>query len=222
MAFEVDALRKEQGKTPVGWLSSNGLLDDSLLAAHLLLLTEEDVELLSSSGVSAAHCPGSNAKAAKGVAPVLKMMDKGINVTLATDGPASGNTLELYTTLRLCAILQKNLSHDRSVAPAKRIVPLATRNAGIALKKKIGVLRKGWESDVLVLSRRRPNMIPSYDPYSVLVYSAGVQNVKDLYIAGVRKVHDGMLADINLDELEAEFSSVSAPFHGEALKLSQN
>jgi 5-methylthioadenosine/S-adenosylhomocysteine deaminase len=222
MAFEVETLRKDQGKTPVGWLSANGLLDDSLLAAHLLLLTEEDIDLLSGSGVSAAHCPGSNAKAAKGVAPALKMIDRDINVTLATDGPASGNALELFTTLRLCAILQKNLSHDRSVAPARNIVPLATRNAGIALRRKIGVLKEGWESDILVLSMSRPNMIPSYDPYSVLVYSAGVQNVQDLYIAGVRKVRDGMLTDIDLDELETEFSSVSEPFHREAMKLSRN
>ena len=77
---------------------------------------------MAKSGSSVAHCIGSNTKAAKGVAPVSSMLEHGMTVGLGTDGPASGNTLDLFTQMRFCANFHKNETGDRSAFPAKDIV----------------------------------------------------------------------------------------------------
>ncbi len=221
MPFEMEQFRNTYQMTPVGVMEKEGLLDDRLIAAHLLLPTESDIEILASRHVSVAHCPGSNAKAAKGVAPIPEMLSAGCMVGLGTDGPSSGNTLDMFTQMKLYAVLQKNRLHDRSAVPAQAIVPLATRNAGIILKAPIGQLIQGYQADITILSFDRPNMVPCHDPYSVLAYSAGVQNVKDVYVAGRKKVANGNLVSVSYDDLVSQFTEQSARFNREAEKLLQ-
>ena len=198
--------------TPVKHMEEIGALDDSLIAAHLILATDDDIGILAKHGVSCAHCPGSNSKAAKGVAPVPEMLGKGMLAGLGTDGPASGNTLDLLTQLKLYALLQKNSLSDRSAVPSSGILPLATRNAGLMLKSPIGQLREGFEADIAVFSLDKPNMVPCYDPYSVLVYSAQSQNIKDVYVAGKLKVRDGQLSGIDYESIKEELLRESRDF----------
>ena len=169
-----------RGCTPVGYLDQLGVLSDQTAAAHCIHLTDRDIEILRQRGSGVCHCIGSNAKAAKGVAPVLKLLKEGVSVGLGTDGPASGNTLDLFTQMRLCAGFQKNNSHDRSAMPAKDIVSMATRQGArvLGLEEKTGSIEPGKEADLVLVETDSPNMFPVYDPYSALVYSANASNVR--------------------------------------------
>ena len=121
---------------------------------------------MAKSGSSVAHCIGSNTKAAKGVAPVSSMLEQGLAVGLGTDGPASGNTLDLFTQMRFCANFHKNETGNRSVFPAKDIVSMATIwGAGaLGLDKITGSLEPGKEADLVVVETDSPNMFPVDDP----------------------------------------------------------
>lgn len=209
---------KEYGMGLVEKLEKEGMLSSRLLAAHVLLVDNDDIAILGEHQVNIAHCPGSNAKAAKGVAPVPELLSAGALAGLGTDGPASGNTLDLFTQLKLYAVLQKNRLKDRGAVPAKEIVPLATSNAGRILSSPIGQLKAGYQADIMVLSSQRPNMVPLYDPYSVLVYSAQSQNVRDVYVAGVQRVKEGCLFGIDYPKLLSEFQEASAGFEASARK----
>ena len=83
-------------------------------------MTESDVEILAKyPKVSVVHCIGANTKSAKGVAPIRSLLDHGVTVGLGTDGPSSGNTLDLFTQMRMVANFHKTHLKDRSSFPAK-------------------------------------------------------------------------------------------------------
>lgn len=150
-----------------------------------------------------AHCIGSNTKAAKGVAPVSVMQEAGIFVGLGTDGPASGNTLDLFTQMRFFANFHKNETSDRSIFPSVEIVAKATIEgaAALGMEKVTGSLEVGKEADLVVVETDSVNMFPVYDPYAALVYSARAENVRDVYVAGECLVKDKRLTGCDFREV---------------------
>jgi len=203
MDYEMEYFEKEKNTTPVGYLNSIGVLGRETLAAHCIHLTEEDLDLLKEHKASVAHCIGSNTKAAKGVAPVSGMNKRGIAVGLGTDGPASGNTLDILTQMKLCADFHKNETKDRSAFPAKDIVEMATIQGAKALGLDgiTGSLEPGKQADLVLIETDSANMFPVYDPYSTLVYSANPSNVEAVYVAGECLVEGKRLKKSNMDEI---------------------
>lgn len=203
MDYESRILKEQYDCTPVAFLDKLGVLGPETTAAHCIRLEAGDIRLLKRRGSRVSHCIGSNAKAAKGVSPVLKMLAEGVAVGLGTDGPASGNTLDLFTQMRLCADFHKNENKDRSAMPAKDIVAMATIGGAraLGLDRKIGSLEPGKEADLVLVETDSANMFPVYDPYSALVYSAGSHNVRDTYVAGQPLVKDKKLVQVDLKQV---------------------
>ena len=213
MPREIKAYREKNHCTPIAYLAQNNLLDNNLLAAHCIYTEDNDIHLLADSGTTVVHCPVANAKSAKGVARIRDMIQNGTAVTLGTDGPASGNTLDMFTQMKSAVIMQKNLLSDRSAMPAADIVRLATCCAGKALQSPIGMLTPGYKADILSLSVSEPNMIPVHDVYSVIVYSAQVQNVQHVWVNGIQAVKNHALCTTPLSSIARDFESASAAFN---------
>ncbi len=93
---EVAEIQRKTSMRPVFYLDDLGLLNRNLIAAHAIYLNEEEVDLLAEREVTVAHCPESNMKLGSGIAPIVKMLEKGVTVSLGTDGCASNNNLDLY------------------------------------------------------------------------------------------------------------------------------
>lgn len=186
MDYEMTQLREQYNMTPIEFMEHIGVLGPNTLAAHSIRTTEHDVEILAKHGASVAHCIASNTKAAKGVAPVSLMHKHGMSVGFGTDGPASGNTLDLFIQMRMCENFHKNELHDRSAFPAKEVVSMATIEGAraLGLGEITGSIEPGKQADLVLVETDSPNMFPVYDPYSALVYSAIASNVRDVYVAG--------------------------------------
>ena len=186
MDYEMTQLREQYNMTPIEFMEHIGVLGSNTLAAHSIRTTEHDVEILAKHGASVAHCIASNTKAAKGVAPVSLMHKHGMSVGFGTDGPASGNTLDLFIQMRMCENFHKNELHDRSAFPAKEVVSMATIEGAraLGLGDITGSIEPGKQADLVLVETDSPNMFPVYDPYSALVYSAIASNVRDVYVAG--------------------------------------
>ena len=186
MDYEMTQLKEQYGMTPIEFMEHIGVLGPNTLAAHSIRTTEHDVEILAKHGASVAHCIASNTKAAKGVAPVSLMHKHGMSVGFGTDGPASGNTLDLFIQMRMCENFHKNELHDRSAFPAKEVVSMATIEGAraLGLGDITGSIEPGKQADLVLIETDSPNMFPVYDPYSALVYSAIASNVRDVYVAG--------------------------------------
>ncbi len=209
MDYEMTELRETHDCTPVEYLAKLGVLDERTVSAHSIQLTEEDIWLLHKYGSGVSHCIASNTKAAKGVAPVTAMHEQQVVVGLGTDGPASGNTLDLFTLMRFCANFHKNETRDRSAFPAKEIVSMATIEGAkvLGLECEIGSLEPGKEADLVLVETDAPNMFPIYDPYSALVYSARAENVRDVYVAGECLVQNKRLTRLDFPSIRRELKN---------------
>lgn len=147
-----------------------------------------------------------NIKSAKGVSPALKMFDDGLRIGLGTDGPMSGNTLSTMDELNQVAKVHKLANKDRAAMPPIKVVEMATIGAARALhmEDKIGSLEVGKQADIIVIDTKAPNMVPVYNPYSALVYSAYATNVKHSIVDGKLLMKDREVLTVNEDEIRQE------------------
>ena len=221
MDHEQEACLKEYGKTPVEYLDSLGVLDDNFIAVHCVNLSEGDMDVFASRGVSVSHNPGSNAKAGRKICPVTQLQKRGVTVGLATDGPMSNNTIDIVTQLPLAAKLQKIANHDRCAISAVEALRMATIEGAkvLGLDSVIGSLEKGKRADMAVFETESVNMSPMYDPYYVLVYSANPYNVSLTMVDGEILVKDKALTKTSLSEVRAELLAQQAHISGVAAKL---
>lgn len=186
MDFELKELREKHQQTPIEYLDSLGLLGPRFIAAHAIFLTDSDIALLAQRDVAVAHNMVANIKSAKGVAPVLKLRAAGVRVGLGTDGPMSGNTLDLIGQLGYVAKLHKLDNKDRTVMPAMDVVEMATLGGARTLRREtqLGSLEPGKLADVVIVDTESTAMVPLYDVATNLVYSASPRDVRTTIIQG--------------------------------------
>ena len=201
MDYEMTMFRDKYGKTPIEFLYDLGVLGPDTLAVHCIHATPNDVHLFAETGTKVAHCVGANIKAGKGVAPVKEMLESGVVVGVGTDGPSSGNTLDLFTQFKMIAGLQKTHYHDRSAMPTQSIVAMGTKGGACALgaETEIGTIEVGKCADLVLVETKSVNMFPVYNPYSALVYSANASNVDKVWVNGRLLVDGHKLVNVSLD-----------------------
>ena len=198
-------VQEQYAQTPTAWLHSLGLLDANLTAAHCTTLTDADIELMASTDVKVAHCPISNAKLCSGIMPIRKLLAAGVTVGLATDGPASHNTLDMFQEMKFGAITHKNAELDPELLTVSDMLTLATREAARAMHLvDAGTLAPGQLADVIVVDINKPHCAPRYDAQAALVYSSRADDVLHTVVDGAVIVEDGILQGIDLPALLRE------------------
>jgi len=130
---EFDDSMEKNGMTPVSYLDKLGVLDAKTIAAHCVWLTDDDIDILAARKVKVSHCPLSNLKLGSGIAPIAKMIEKGVLVSLGTDGAASSNRLDIWEAGKFAALLQKGINHDPTVLPARTVIEMMSVNGMEAL-----------------------------------------------------------------------------------------
>lgn len=199
--------QKQHGMRVVEYLDKIGALSKNMLAAHCVWLTKSEIELLAKAGVSVAHCPVSNMKLASGgVAPLPEMFDRGIAVGLGTDGASSNNTLDMFETMKVCALLHKAHRWDPTVLNAQKVLDLATIGGARALgvEREIGSIEIGKRADIILINGKRPNMMPIHGKDTVvsdLVYSVSSGNVDTTIVDGNVLMQNREIKTVNLDEV---------------------
>ncbi len=149
---EVLDFKKQHGKLIVPALDEIGFLSKRLIAAHSVWLEDAEIEILARRGVSVAHCPTSNMKLCIGKAIRYDAMKKaGLNFTLATDGAASNNNLDMLEEMKFAALLQKFYYNNPTLLKAEEIFEAATVNGAKAFGIKSGVIQEGYEADVVLV-----------------------------------------------------------------------
>lgn len=203
---EVDRIEREFQMSPVEYLDAVGLLSDKLVAAHCIFVDDADIELLRARRVGVSHNIVSNIKAGKGVAPVLEMLKAGLDVGLGTDGPMSGNTLDMMGLLGYTAKLHKLANLDRRVMPAKDVVEMATIGGAraINMQDRIGSLEVGKLADLIIVDTDSVNMIPMYDVYSALVYAANSHDIHTVIIHGRQVVRNRQVLTVDVEKVKRD------------------
>lgn len=182
---EVAECIQKYGKTPTELFDSLGIYKYGGAGFHCVHFSDNDMEIFKSRGVWAVTCPGSNSKLASGIAPICRMQEKGVDIAIGTDGPASNNCLDMFREMFLMTALQKIDRSDAAACPADLVLNAAVK--GSALAMGLGdctELSPGSQADLIVIDLSQPNMQPENNIVKNLVYSGSKQNIRLTMCAG--------------------------------------
>lgn len=200
---ELEEISKEYGKRPVAYLAEHGVFSRPVLLAHGVWLDEGEIAFLSRQKVVVAHNPSSNLKLASGIAPVAKMQQEDLPVSLGTDGAASNNRLDMFAEMRLASLLHKGANQDPTVLPAETVLKMGTINGAhaLGLADHIGSLEAGKKADLIMIDLNQSHLTPCFNPVSLLVYAARGSDVSDVMVNGEWLVRDGKLTKWDEEEI---------------------
>lgn len=202
---EQEACLARHGKTPARYFADLGVLDSPVTAAHCVWLTEADMELLRGYPVTVSHNPTSNLKLGSGVAPVSKMLEKGIPVALGTDGAASNNRYDMFSELRLALLLQNGLSGEPALLSPLQALRMATvQGANAQGREKTGAIQAGYLADLIVVDFDSPHMAPCHEPLAQLAYAANSSDVLLTMCRGKILYQRGQWSTIDVERVKAE------------------
>jgi 5-methylthioadenosine/S-adenosylhomocysteine deaminase len=177
---------KKYGSSEVEFLDKIGFLKSHVLAAHCINLSRKDMCLLSKRGVNVVHVPVANMKLGLGAAKIKDLLDLDVNVGLGTDGPASNNSLDMFETMKIAALLQKLTYQNPTVMPAYEVLKMATINGAkaLGLRENVGSLQVGKKADMVLIDLSKPHLKPLHNIYASIVYSARGSDVDTVIVDG--------------------------------------
>src|SRR5512134_3602682 len=210
-AFEVENMRNENGIPVIPYVKKQGLFEAKVIAAHCVHIDTGEMRSLLHARAGVAHNPSSNLKLASGFAPVVKMLETGLNVGIGTDGPASNNDLDMFEEVRLAAFIAKAVTNDPTSLPAPWALLMATRLGAQALHlgHLTGSLEVGKRADLIVVDISPLHNAPSFkraadNAYAQLVYASKSTDVSDVMVNGKWLMRDRQLLTLKEEELLAQ------------------
>lgn len=200
---EQDNCMSQHGMSPAEYLEKQGLFKTKTLAAHCVVMSDHDIDILAQNGVSVAHNPQSNMKLASGIAPVTKMLKAGVNVSIGTDGASSNNDLDMWEEMRTVSLLQKVSTLDPCAIPAYTALQMATVNGAKAIGREgeLGIINTGAFADILLVDLEKAHLYPHTNLISELVYSTHASDVDTVIINGDIVVENRKCLSMNAQEV---------------------
>jgi len=196
-------IKEKFGFSEVGLLENLSFLGPDILVAHCVYLSRREMALMAKHNVKIAHNPVANMKIAVGVAKIKDLMNLGLTVGIGTDGPASNNSLDMFESMKIAALLQKLHYHDPTVLPAETILKMATMDGAKALRleNSIGSLEVGKEADLILVDLKKAHLTPMHDPYANIVYSAHGSDVNTVIVHGKILMENRKVKTLKEDEV---------------------
>jgi 5-methylthioadenosine/S-adenosylhomocysteine deaminase len=183
---EVEGSVKQYGMRPLERLNKLGLLNEKMIAVHMVHLSEDEIAMLARQKVHLVHNPNSNLKLASGVQPLTALEAAGVNTILGTDGAASNNRQDMFGEIRAAALLAKGTTLNPTTVSARTALEMATIRAAKAMGRgdDLGSLEVGKLADVVAVALDALECRPVYNPEAQLVYVAGREHVSDVWVGG--------------------------------------
>ncbi|MDG2460035.1 MAG: TRZ/ATZ family hydrolase [Luminiphilus sp.] len=208
---EVLSVVEQSGMRPVDLLEKLGVLGPRTQCVHMTALGEQDMDTIATHGAHVVHCPRSNLKLGTGVCAVQKLLDRGINVALGTDGAASNNRLNMISELQTAALIGKTAHGDPKAVDAWTTLEMATLSGARALGRAadLGSVEIGKLADLIALDLSGVQHLPLYDLASSLVYGTSGSEVKWSWVAGRCVLRDGQLQSVDYTEVTERASDWS-------------
>jgi len=221
MKSELEWCETNHKMRPVKLADKSGILRPGAIMAHCLELNSAEIEVLAEREIAVAHNPRSNAKAGRGIAPVEAMRKSGVPVGLASDGPMSGNTLDIFAQLAPASMFAKLLGQSRACLPARDVIQMATIEGAkvLGLDDKIGSIEEGKSADLIRVSLDAPRLNPIYDIYAALVFSASANDISDVMIDGQWVVRDRRSQTLEQEKILSDARQVATEFKRKVIQI---
>jgi len=204
--WEIENSILNHNVSPLEHIKNLGLLNNRLIAVHMVHLGDEDIALLAKHEVNVVHCPQSNFKLSSGMCRLADLHNAGVNVSVGTDGAASNNDLDLLDEMRTAALLAKGVANDPMAINAETAIEMITINAAKALGKaaELGSIEQGKLADLCAFDLAQPRTQPLHHVISQLVYAAASSQVTDVWVAGRQLMKNRTLTTINESDILAK------------------
>ena len=204
---EINGCLKDYGKRPFEVVVETGLFDLGTLAAHCVHLSEAEIDIIAEKKIRVAHNPSSNMKLASGIAPIEKLLERGIVVGIGTDGASSNNNLDMLEEIRLATFLNKISTMSPTALPAFETLKLGTSNSAKAIGlKDVGEIREGYKADIVLWDMSGVEWQPNCNPASLLAYSANASSVDTVIVDGKILMEHRELKTLDEEKIIAEFN----------------
>lgn len=203
---ELEINQSQFNNRPLARFESLGLLNERLIAVHMVHLTDDEIAKCRETGVNISHNPESNLKLASGFAPIQKLLNAGVNVSLGTDGAASNNDLDMFGELRTAALIAKGLTQDPTALDATTALEMATINGAktMGLEKETGSIEIGKYADVIAVDLDHLFTQPIYNIASHLAYAVNRLQVSDVWVAGKQLLSNGEFTTLDQNKVVAD------------------
>lgn len=174
-----------------------------VILAHSVKLDEKEIDELANENIYISHCPVSNLKLGCGIANISYMQEKGVTVSLGTDGQGSGSNLDLFESMKYTALLQKGIKEDPKQLPAYDVLKIATVNGAktLGLEEKIGTIEEGKIADIIIINLDSVTTKPINNIFADIVYNVKGTNVETTIINGKVLMENKRLIYTNEDEV---------------------
>ncbi|WP_020390728.1 amidohydrolase [Kribbella catacumbae] len=205
-ADQTQSSKDRLGATPIEVLERTGVLGAGALIAHGCGIVDSDLPILAkhAARTAVAACPKVYLKLAMGpTTPIKHLQSAGVAVGVGTDGAAVHNTLDVWESLRLLALTQKQREQDAEWMTISDTLRHATRGGAAAagLSDTIGAIEPGRRADLALVDLSAPHCQPVHDPRAALVYSVRASDVVTVVVDGNIVVRDRHLTNANLDDI---------------------
>ncbi len=200
---QTEAHVRKRGVTPIRLLDDLGMLRLPTLLAHAVGATEDDIRLLADRPTGVAHCPKTYLKLAMGIAPVAAMRQAGITVGLGTDGAVSNNTLDVWESMRLMAMTQKEATGAAENMTLAETLHIATRGSArtVGLGNRLGAVEPGRLADLILVDMNGAHQQPLHSIPATLIYATRPSDVHTVIVNGRVLMRDRQLLTLDKEEI---------------------
>lgn len=145
---------RQWGMTPLSHLHELGFLGPDVTCAHGVWLTEEDIELLAMTGTGICHNASSNLRMQSGIAPIGRLLQRGIRIALGSDEAGLNDDKDLFQEMRLVLKLHRVPGIELPAPTACQVLEMATVNGARAagFGDLVGTLEPGKRADLVLLN----------------------------------------------------------------------
>ncbi len=197
-ANDIAYSREKFNMTPAEYAEDCGWVGHDVWHAHCVQLDDDGIYMFGRTGTGIAHCPCSNMRLASGIAPIRKMLDRGVSVGLGVDGCASNDSGHMLGEVRQAMLLQR-VGFGPDAMTARQALEVATLGGAKVLNRDdIGALKPGMAADIVMFKLDQIGFAGAlHDPVAALVFCTPA-NVSYSIINGKVVVRDGVLGTVDL------------------------
>lgn len=205
---ELARIRERDGRSPPELLEEIGLLNDRLLAAHCIHVSESDIARIGRAGIHVAHIAKGNATGAT-IAPTHKLRAAGAKLTLGTDNMHADMVEVMRWALAVGRIQVGAVTADWQPETVLEMATLAGARA-MGLDDRIGSIEVGKQADFVVFDYRRAHLTPVTNALGNLVHVAQGRDVAFVAVDGELVVEDGRPTRVDEEAIRREAAQAIA------------
>lgn len=207
--FEPDWCMSRYGKRPIDIYDEIEFLGRNVFASQVVQVEDYELDIMAKRGVRAVSMPLSNCEVGGGVAPLYKMLSRGMKIGLGTDGYINN----FFEVMRGAFLIHKAYNQDPQIMPSVDVYKMATSMGAEAMGlNNAGRLKEGFLADIITIDIDTPTPINEYNVYDQIILFRNPENVKDVIVNGKFIKRKGILLTVDEEKIKDELKQASQDF----------